>query len=106
MSRVPTGISSGTLSIGSTDIEVVPDDTQEIITNLTLTNTDTEIGECEVYINRGTSRLLQVLKLPSGIGKAVRVNLLEGVSLNATDTLSITADKTNINYDLSGYVVT
>ena len=106
MSRLPTGISSGLLTSGSNTIYTVPDSTNIITTNLTLTNLEAAIGEVEVYIDRGTSRLIQILKIPSGNGKAVRVNLLEGVSLNASDSLTITADKTNINYDFSGYVVT
>lgn len=106
MSRTPAGLADGLLTVGSNTIFTVDADESVIITSLILTNLESEIKNCEIYLNRGTSRLISIVGIPSGNGKAVRVNLLQGTNLNATDTLSITADKTNINFDLSGYVVT
>ncbi len=105
MSRVPTGLADGQLLATSNDIYTVPAESNVMLTSLLLTNTNTAIGQCDIYLTRTNERLLNSVSIPSGIGKAVRVNLLQGINLNASDTLSITANKTGINYDLSGYVV-
>jgi len=105
MARTPGG-TSGLLATGSNTIFTTADDSSSTITNLILTNLESKIGTCQIYIDRGTSRLVQIVKIPSGNGVAVSVNLLKGTTLDATDTLSITADKTNINYDFSEYTVT
>lgn len=106
MARTPAGLADGVLLAGTNLVYTTPVLTNVIITSLILTNTDSDIKNCEIYLDRGTSRLIADVNIPAGAGKAVRVNLLQGTNLDPTDTLSITADKTNINFDLSGYVVT
>lgn len=105
MARTPAGLADGLLLAGSNTIFTVPTGDAVTITSLILTNLDSDIKACEIYLNRGTSRLVTIVNIPSGNGKAVRVNILTNTNLDEADIITITADKTNINFDLSGYVI-
>jgi len=105
MSRTPAALASGTLSVGSNIIYTAPTTiTSAVATSFVLTNTDDEIKTCDIFINRGTSRLFDQVKIPPSL--SVKVNLMTNVAFNSGDILTVTADKANINFDLSGWVVT
>jgi|ETNmetMinimDraft_26_1059896.scaffolds.fasta_scaffold68893_2 hypothetical protein len=102
MARTIEGLSSGVLVIGVNAI--YPSSGKTSLTVLVLTNTENTVKTCSIYLDRGISRLLDTVTVPAN--KAVRVSVVNGVVLDATDELTITASAGSINYDLSGWVVT
>jgi hypothetical protein len=103
MSRLPSGLADGQLSSGSNTIYTAAADTDVVLTNLVLTNTGSSVASVDIYLNRGTSRLLMNVKVQSSNHK--NVSTIKGIALDAGDIMTMTSDSTNVNYDLSGFIV-
>jgi len=103
MANTPQGLADGTLAVGSNTVFTATAAT--VITSFIVTNTDANIKALDVYVNRGTSRLLDSKKIPGGIGVAVSMSSALNLTLNSGDIVTVTADKTGVNYDLSGWVI-
>jgi len=102
MARTIEGIAAGLLTIGTNAIYTSSGKTQ--LTVLVLTNLEDNVKTCSIYLDRGTSRLLDTVTVPAN--KAVRASIVNGIVLDSTDDLTITSSAGSINYDLSGWVVT
>ena len=104
MARSSKGLQSGILISGDNTIYTSPTSTVTTLTILVLTNTGTSQKTVSLYINRGTSMILDTVYVPPGRGS--NISVLNGIVLNAGDTLTINASSGDINYDLSGWVIT
>ena len=103
MARTPQSLASGVLSSGTTDIYTAA--ITSVVTNFTLTNTDTTIKSVDVYIDRGTAQILTSVAIPAGVGKAVTVSNMANLTLDAGDKITLTTTGSAINYDMSGWLI-
>lgn len=101
MARTPQSLSDGVLLTGGNVIFTATAATT--LTSLVLTNTDSTKKDIDVYLDRGTSRLLHSVTIPAS--KSLRLTIIENIVLENTHRLTITSDGGLVNYDLSGWVV-
>ena len=100
MARTPTNLANGELLSGSNTIFTASKTT--VLTALVLTNTASDKVDIDVYLDRGTSRLLHSVTIPAN--KSKKVTIIENIALDSTHILKITSSATSVNYDLSSWV--
>lgn len=67
------------------------------------TNLTANIITVSVYLNDGTDRLLDTVKIPGGSGVAFDVRRMKGVTLDANEIVKIQSTSTNsFNYKING----
>lgn len=71
--------------------------------SLVLTNTTGNVITVSIFVSDGTDRLFETVKIPAGSGKAISVSNMQGLTLEATHSISLrSASADAFNYKLSG----
>lgn len=74
-----------------------------IIYSCIFTNTTSNIITVSIFINDGTDRLYETVKIPAGSGKALDVKKMRGVTLEGNQVIKIQATSSDsFNYKLNG----
>lgn len=74
-----------------------------IIYSCIFTNTTSNIITVSIYINDGTDRLYETIKIPAGSGKALDVKKMRGVTLEGNQIVKIQATSADsFNYKING----
>ncbi len=104
MAITDTNLGSG--SNGNLDLNTILTVTSGrniIIYSCIFTNTSSNIITVSIYINDGTDRLFETVKIPAGSGKALNVKKMQGITLEGNQIIKIQATSADsFNYKLNG----
>lgn len=74
-----------------------------IIYSCIFTNTTSNIITVSLYINDGTDRLYETIKIPAGSGKALDIKKARGITLEGNQIVKIQASSSDsFNYKVNG----